>query len=331
METFPSLRLKRIRQTKELRNLSGIQFPPPSRFVWPIFIKDGSGIVEPITSLPGQSYVSVDKLPEIIEPVINSGVKSLLLFGVVSEKDKTPTGEYAYKSDGPVQQALTFLRNRYVDLSLFADTGLSGYTTHGHAGVEGQDGYIDNDTSLEILQKIALTQSDAGATCVAPSGMMDGQVAAIRQTLDQNGHKNVLIMSYSTKFHSNLYSTFPYAISHPRQSDLRTQTYLANPYDPNQAIREATIDEQEAADILMVKPALFYLDIIQRIRSEVSVPLAAYSVSGEYSMIKAAAQGRMANEYKLAKELLLAISRAGADIIISYWANAYEQLMKVEI
>lgn len=332
MNKFPSIRLRRLRQSAALRSLTGTTFPPPSRFVWPIFLIEGQNSVEPIPSLPGQSYYTVDCIIPAVEEVLGLGVNSFLLFSMVSKEEKKNSGSYAHSENGLVQRALKVLRKEFPEISLFADTGLSGYTDHGHAGIINTNGVVDNDLTLEALGRIALSQAAAGATCVAPSGMIDGQVGFIRSLLDESGFEDVLIMSYAVKFHSHLYGAFPYAVETPRENDPRTQTYLAPPSDTRQATREALLDQEEGADIIMVKPAQFYLDIINNIRSSVLLPIAGYNVSGEYAMLHAAAKAGYHDLYTLAHESLLSIHRAGADIIISYWANQLDKIsLKGEI
>lgn len=328
MPDFPIVRMRRFRQTAALRSLTGTNFPRPARFAWPIFLIEGENKILPIQSLPGQYYYTVDRTASAIRDVFESGVRTFLIFGMVDKDKKDDKGTYSFNDDGLVQESLRFLCNEFPDATLIADTGLSGYTNHGHAGILNDHGEVDNDLTLDVLSQVALSQADAGATCVAPSGMMDGQVKHLRAALDESGFKNVLIMSYASKFHSQLYGAFPYAVEAPREADPRTQTYLVPPHDLNQALREAILDAEEGADILLVKPALFYLDAIQTIRASINIPLAAYNVSGEYAMIHAAAKTGYYDLYKLAYESLLSIHRAGADIIISYWANQLNHILK---
>ncbi|MEW8051854.1 MAG: porphobilinogen synthase, partial [Candidatus Thiodiazotropha sp.] len=311
--------------------ISGTEFPDPERLAWPIFIVEGSGVEKPIPSLPGQYYYSIDRLPFAVEPVAKKGVRTFLLFGMIDRSRKSGEGEPAWAPSGVVQRGLSVLKEEFGDLTLVADTGLSGYTDHGQAGIVDEHGRIDNDRTLEALAKIAVSQADAGAICVAPSGMMDGQVQHIRSALDAAGRQDVLIMSYSTKFHSDLYDPSPYAVQAPRRENPLTKTYLLPPADSIQAVREARLDESEGADLVMVKPAIFYLDIIAKTRAAVDIPVVAYSVSGEYAMIHASADQHFASLYALAKESLLAIRRAGADLIITYWANQYDKLMEAKL
>jgi len=328
MAEYPKVRMRRIRQTAALRSLYGLDFPRPSRLIWPVFVVEGEKVMEPIKSLPGQYYYSTDRLIHAVEAVHSTGVVSVLVFGLVEQNRLNSNGEYSYCPDGPAQRALSLLRKEFPKLALFADTGLSGYTNHGHAGIINDKGVIDNDATLEVLKRIALSQVAAGATGVAPSGMIDGQVAFLRAALDEANFHDALILSYSTKFHSCLYDPFPYAVRTPRKFDPRVRTYLAPPNDTTQAVREAMIDEAEGADMVMVKPALFYLDIIASVRSKVSIPLVAYNVSGEYAMIQAAAKAGMGALYQLAGESIMSIYRAGADSIITYWANQYTEIKK---
>jgi porphobilinogen synthase len=297
--------------------------PGPEKFVWPIFVveKDGG----PIGAMPGQSRIPLDKLKETVGPAVETGVGGVMIFGVVEDSAKTADGEAAANSDGVTQRAAALLAEEFPDLVVFTDVCLCAYTDHGHCGIPSGNGGLDNDATLEILAETAVSHAAAGADCVAPSAMMDGQVAAIRSALDSAGHKNTLIMSYSTKFASAMYGPFREAAdSAPSHGDRRAYQL---PYDnPNAALLESILDEAEGADILMVKPALFYLDVIARLRDETRLPIAAYNVSGEYSMLAASAERGWGDLAAMARESLHAISRAGADIILSYWANRYDEI-----
>jgi porphobilinogen synthase len=248
-----------------------------------------------------------------------------MIFGVVEDSAKTADGGAAANSDGVTQRAAALLAEEFPDFVVFTDVCLCAYTDHGHCGIPSGNGGLDNDATLEILAETAVSHAAAGADCVAPSAMMDGQVAAIRSALDSAGHKNTLIMSYSTKFASAMYGPFREAAdSAPSHGDRRAYQL---PYDnPNAALLESILDEAEGADILMVKPALFYLDVIARLRGETRLPIAAYNVSGEYSMLAASAERGWGDLAAMARESLHAISRSGADIILSYWANRYDEI-----
>lgn len=326
MAQFPEVRLRRYRLDQGIRRMLGMEFPTPNKFIWPLFIVEGQNVINPIKTLPGQYFCSIDMVTSALEPVIKSGIGAVLLFGFVENNLKTDDGAYAFNENGLVQQAIREIKRHFPEFPIFTDTGVSGYTTHGHNGMSDENGQIDNDATLQLLTKVAISQAEAGASCVAPSGMMDGQIQALRTELDKSGFYQVLIMSYAVKFASNCYDTFPYAVQTPRKHDQRVKTYLAPPNDIQQALREAGLDELEGADFVMVKPAIFYLDVIHQIKNKANVPVVAYNVSGEYSMIHAMAKQNWSDLYPLAGESLLAIHRAGADLIISYWANQYDKI-----
>lgn len=324
---FPNVRMRRYRQSASIRALTAMPIPTMQHFIWPVFVVGGTKIKRPIPSLPNQYFLSIDYLLKEVEPLARGGIGGVLVFAELDNDLKSIEGEYAWSSSGLVQKAVQALKSDFPDLTVFSDVGLSGYTTHGHNGIINKtDGSIDNDLSLNAIVKIATSHADAGVDCVAPSGMMDGQVKFIREAFNQKRLYQKLIMSYSVKFMSNLYHTFPYAVDKPRNRSPLTPTYLAPPDSLNQALREAALDEQEGADFLMVKPALFYLDIIAEIRRKHLLPIAGYNVSGEYSMIHASSDRGWGDLYPLAKESLMAIWRSGADILISYWANQYDKI-----
>jgi porphobilinogen synthase len=289
----------------------------PQQFVSPLFVRSGRRIREPIPSLPGQFRLSVDELVADVAARRAVGIDAVLLFGLPDSKD--PVGTGAYADDGIVQQAVRALRAAHPDLLVTTDVCLCEYTTHGHCGVV-RDGDVDNDATLELLAKTAVSQAAAGADIVAPSAMMDRQVAAIRAALDEAGDARVAIMAYSAKYASAFYGPFRDAVdSAPQFGDRRG--HQMDPSNAREAEREVALDLAEGADIVMVKPALAYLDVIRRIRPSVPVPLAAYNVSGEYAMVKAAAQPGWIDEPRVVLEILTAIARAGADIIITYHAK----------
>lgn len=322
---FPAIRLRRLRRTRALRQLVGQAFPGPEKFVWPVFVVDGRDREEPIASLPGQSRSSVDVLCEKLKPVVAAGVNSVLLFGVVDDDAKDARGSGAYAADGVVQRAVHTLRHTFRDLTIMTDVCLCAYTAHGHCGPLLDGGDVHNDAANALLAKVAVSHAAAGADVVAPSAMMDGQVAAIREALDAERYTDTLLMSYSTKFASSMYGPFRDAEqSAPQHGD--RQGYQASYADVRTALRESQEDEAEGADILMVKPALFYLDVLARIRDDTELPLAAYNVSGEYAMLHAMAEKGWGDLHAMARESIMAMARAGADIFISYWANQYATL-----
>ncbi len=322
---YPETRLSRLRRTEGMRKMLGRALPGPEKFIWPVFLREGKGIDEPLRALPGQARMSADVLVKKLDPLVADGLGGVLLFGVVDESLKDAYGTAAYDSGGVVQQALPIIKYAHPHLTVFTDVCLCAYTDHGHCGPLDKAGQVDNDAALELLQKIAVSHAQAGADGVAPSAMMDGQVQAVRSALDHAGAHNTLLMSYSTKFASSMYGPFREAEqSAPSHGD--RQGYQAAYSDLNTALRESVLDEAEGADILMVKPALFYLDVIQRLREKTELPLAAYNVSGEYAMLIAAAERGDGDLRAMVRESIAAIQRAGADIIISYWANRYREM-----
>lgn len=323
MNQYPHLRLRRLRKNEGIRKMMGADLPGLEKFLYPVFVVEGQGKRIPIASMPGQWRLSVDMLRPELEPLVAAGLGGVLLFGVVEAARKDATGAYARDDEGVAQQAIREIRRDFPELLIFNDVCLCGYTDHGHCGPLKADGSVDNDAALEILAKAAVSYAAAGADGVAPSAMMDGQVAAIRRALSEARLDDTILMSYSTKFASAMYGPFrDAAASAPGHGDRRQ--YQAPYNDLKQALRESAMDEAEGADILMVKPALFYLDIIARIREMTRLPLAAYNVSGEYSMLVAAAERGWGDQGSMVRESIAAISRAGADIIISYWANRRE-------
>ncbi len=322
---FPSIRLRRLRRTPALRQLVGQPFPGPEKFVWPVFVVEGQGKQETIESMPGQYRYSADTLCEAVKPVIDSGVNSVLVFGVLDDQAKDEQGTGAYAEDGVVQNAVRALRHAFHDLTIMTDVCLCAYTSHGHCGPLHGAGDVDNDAANALLAKVAVSHAAAGADVVAPSAMMDGQVATIREALDAEQYSDTILMSYSSKFASSMYGPFREAEkSAPQHGD--RQGYQASYTDLRAALRESQEDEAEGADILMVKPSLFYSDIIARIRDNTDLPIAAYNVSGEYAMLHATAERGWGDLYRMAHESIVALSRAGTDIFLSYWANQYDAL-----
>lgn len=311
------VRPRRLREKALTRDLVRETRMSPQSLVYPLFLIEGTNIVQEIKAMPGQFRYSPDKVAEVIEESLSAGVESFLLFGIPEEKDARGSGAYA--PDGIVQQGLCAIRERYPEALLIADVCLCEYTDHGHCGaLRGTS--LDNDATLELLEKTAVSQARAGADIVAPSAMADGQVAAIRGALDENGFTDTPIMSYSAKYASAFFGPFrEAAASAPGFGDRKS--YQMDPHNAREALKECFLDEEEGADFLMVKPALSYLDIIARVREATTLPLAAYSVSGEYSMVKAAAQAGWLDEYRTVCEMAASIYRAGADILITYAAR----------
>ena len=275
--------------------------------------------------MPGQYRYSVDMLMKDIEPLAAEGIGGIMLFAVIDDSLKSPDGKYARESTGLVQNTVRTLKKEFPNLLIFTDVCMCEYTSHGHCGILDSDGDVNNDKTIQQLGMIALSHAEAGADAVAPSAMMDGQIQEIRRQLESAGFQNTLLMSYSTKFASSFYGPFRDAADSAPSCGNR-KSYQADFANAKNAIMESILDEQEGADILMVKPALCYLDIIAKVAGNTLLPVAAYNVSGEYSMIHASAEKGYGELYPMAAESIAAISRAGADIILSYWANQYKKL-----
>ncbi len=313
----PVDRLRRLRRTEGLRALVRETRLAPEDFIYPLFVRPGRNLREPIPSMPGQFRFTVDHLEAEVEEVVRLGIQAVLLFGLAERKD--PEAREAYDEAGVVPQAIRRIKAVAPDLVVITDVCVCAYTDHGHCGLV-RDGEVDNDATLSILARMALAHAAAGADLVAPSAMMDGQVRAIREALDGAGFVNVGIMAYSAKFASAFYGPFREAAdSAPRFGDRRS--YQMDPPNAREALREIERDIAQGADIVMVKPALAYLDVIRRARERFDHPIAAYNVSGEYSMVKAAAQHGWLDEARAVMEILTAIKRAGADLIITYFAK----------
>lgn len=314
------LRLRRLRRTAALRGLVAETTIRREGLIYPIFVQYGKGVKEEVASMPGVFRYSVDRLGEIADEVLRAGIGGVMLFGIPEEKDEKGSG--AYDENGIVPQAIRFLKNyckeRGREIVIIADICLCEYTSHGHCGVL-QNGQVDNDKSLPLHAMSALAAVRAGADMVAPSSMMDGVVSAIRAMLDDAGYTHVPIMGYSAKFASAFYGPFRDAADSAPQSGDR-KGYQMDMRNAREAMRELEADEAEGADILMVKPALAYLDIVRRARETTDLPLAVYNVSGEYAMVKAAAMQGMIDEARIVEEILTAFFRAGADIVITYHA-----------
>ena len=310
-------RPRRLRRNALIRDLVHETDINLNDLVFPIFVMDGENIKEEIPSMPGIYRYSLDRLPEHLKEIEESGVKAVIFFGIPEHKDEC--GSEAYSDDGIVQKALRLARKQCPDMLLIADICLCEYTSHGQCGILNKDGAVMNDPTLTYLAKTALAAAKAGADIVAPSDMMDGRVGAIREMLDENGFEDTIIMAYSVKYASSYYGPFRDAAdSAPAFGDRRS--YQMDWRNKNEALLECDLDTEEGADILMVKPALSYLDIIKTVSENTVLPLCAYSVSGEYSMMKAAAINGWIDEKKLVMETMTAIKRAGAKIIITYYA-----------
>ena len=326
---FPKIRLRRLRSTKHLRDLVSEARVNLSSLVMPLFVKEGLTGREPIDGMPGQERLSIQELIKEVSKLLELGIRSILLFGIPSKKDEL--GSSAYERDGIIQKAVREVKKCYgEEVIVITDICLCQYTSHGHCGIvleKNGKRIIDNDSTIEVLGKIALSHAEAGADIVAPSDMMDGRVGAIRKTLDEAGYTDTAIMSYSAKYASSLYGPFrSAAYSKPAFGDRRS--YQMDPRNSREALREVELDLIEGADIVMVKPASWYLDIISLIKTHFNIPVAAYSVSGEYTMIKLMAEKGLIDEKQAVWEQLHSIKRAGADIIITYYAKEYAKWVK---
>lgn len=317
MSSFPELRLRRLRRTEALRALVRESRVEVGDLVYPLFVVEGNKVKEEITSMPGIFHYSVDLLPKEVEEIAKLGLPAVLLFGIPEDKDEV--GSAAYDPEGITQRAIRTIKKSVPELIVMTDVCLCEYTSHGHCGII-VDGYVDNDKTLELLARTAVSQAEAGADMVAPSDMMDGRVRAIRQSLDKNGFELIPIVSYAAKYASAFYEPFREAAqSTPQFGDRRS--HQMDPPNWREALREVEQDIAEGADMVMVKPALAYLDVIRKVRDSFHHPLAAYNVSGEFTMVKAAAQLGWLDEKRIVLEILTAIKRAGADIIITYHAK----------
>ena len=315
---FPATRLRRLRKTGVLRDMVRETELSPSHLVQPLFVELGTDSRTPVEAMPGVARLSIALAAEEAGAAHALGVPAVLLFGVPASKDDQASG--AYDEEGVVQLAVRQIKDAHPDLVVMTDVCLCSYASHGHCGVVRPDGTVDNDVTLELLAKTAISHAQAGADAVAPSDMMDGRVGALRAQLDAEGHGELPIVAYSAKFASAFYGPFREAAdSAPAFGDRRT--YQMDPANADEAVREAVLDMEEGADVVMVKPALPYLDVIRRVKERTSMPVAAYSVSGEYSMIKAAASNGYLDERAAVLEALTGIRRAGADIVVSYHAK----------
>ena len=314
---YPTYRMRRLRRTPTLRRMLRETTLSPDDLIYPMFVTHGENVRNPISSMPGCFQLSIGNLLPEVREVQSLGIPAVLLFGIPSHKDSSGTS--AYDPEGTVQMAVKAIKDEAPDLVVTTDVCLCEYMDHGHCGVI-QNGEVNNDITLELLAKMAITHAEAGADIVAPSDMMDGRVAAIRGALDDEGFTDTAIMAYSAKFASAFYGPFREAAdSTPAFGDRKT--YQMDPANGEEAVREALLDIEEGADIIMVKPALPYLDVVHAVKQETKFPLAAYNVSGEYAMVKAAAEKGWLDEERVVMEALTSIKRAGADMVITYHAK----------
>ena len=323
---FPDYRPRRLRKNANVRRMVRETALSVNDMVFPLFAIGGKGIKKPINSMPGNFQMSIDYLVKEASKVKELGIPAVLLFGIPDKKDEAASGAFA--KDGIVQQAVGRIKDKVYDLIVITDVCLCEYTSHGHCGMM-EKGDVDNDATLEVLAETAVSHAKAGADMVAPSAMMDGQIGAIREALDEAGYETLPVMAYAAKYASCFYGPFREAAeSAPQYGDRKS--YQMDPANSDEAIREITLDVEEGADIIMVKPALPYLDIIRRAKEEFDLPIAAYNVSGEFSMIKAAANLGWLDGEKAMMESLLSIKRAGADIIITYFAQEAAEVIRHE-
>jgi porphobilinogen synthase len=325
--SFPATRLRRLRRTATLRDLVRETELSPRHLVQPLFVTAGSAVREEIPSMPGVERLSITELVVEAGEIEAAGVGAVILFGIPADKDELGSG--AYDDEGVIQMAVRALKEAHPDLVVVTDVCLCEYTSHGHCGVltqadtghpAGGAVYVDNDATIELLAKTAISHAEAGADAVAPSDMMDGRIGAIRRQIDEEGHSDTAIIAYSAKYSSALYGPFREAAdSTPQSGDRRG--YQMDPANALEAVREAELDLSEGADVLMVKPATSYLDVVRRVKDATGAPVAAFHVSGEYSMLKAAAANGWIDERATVLETLTSIRRAGADIILTYYAK----------
>ncbi|MCH9632191.1 MAG: Delta-aminolevulinic acid dehydratase [Chlamydiae bacterium] len=320
-------RPRRNRKSEAVRALVQETHLTSKDFIAPFFLTEGKNIRAPITSLPGQFHLSRDTLHQEIDELLNLGINSLIFFPLINPKYKDATGSYATSEENHLLKTIRTIKESYPELCLFADVALDPFTSHGHDGLLSNSGEVLNDVTLPILAQMSVLYAEAGVDVIAPSDMMDGRVKFIREALDENRHHSVSIMSYSAKYASSFYGPFRDALkSAPSKGNKKS--YQMNPANSQEAILEALLDEEEGADFLMVKPASLYLDIIHKIKEATLLPVAAYHVSGEYAMLKAASQNKWLDFDQALYESLISIKRAGADIIISYGAKEIAQIIK---
>jgi porphobilinogen synthase len=320
---FPVSRLRRLRKTSALRDMFRETSLSRKDFIYPLFVVEGENVKKEIGSMPANFQMSIDNILRECEELLRLGINSILLFGIPDAKDEVGSG--AYHAEGIIQKAVRAVKREFPEMLVITDVCLCEYTSHGHCGVIENE-YVQNDQTLELLAKEALSHAESGADIIAPSDMMDGRVNAIRKILDENGFAETPVMAYSAKFSSAFYGPFREAAeSAPQFGDRKS--YQMDWGNSDEAIREIALDIQEGADIVMVKPALSYLDLIRRTKDNFNIPIAAYNVSGEYSMIKAAAEKGWLDGEKVMMEVLTSIKRAGADVIITYFAKEAAKLL----
>ncbi len=320
---FPTHRPRRLRRTAAIRDMVRETWLRPTDLIYPLFVRSGKGIRNEIPSMPGNYHLSVDTLCEEVEAAWNDGIRSVILFGLPDRKDEV--GSEAYDDEAAVQQAVRALKERFPELLVITDVCLCEYTSHGHCGVI-KDGKVLNDPTLELLSRAAVSHARAGADIVAPSDMMDGRVGSIRLNLDEAGFENTTIMAYSAKYASAFYGPFRDAAdSAPQFGDRRG--YQMDPANGDEALTEVQLDLEEGADIVMVKPAMAYLDIVRRVKETFQVPVAAYNVSGEFSMLAAGAERNWIDRERMILEVLTCIKRAGSDMILTYHAREAARLL----
>jgi porphobilinogen synthase len=316
--SFPATRLRRLRRTKALRELVRETELSPAHLVQPLFVTAGTDVREPIETMPGIERLSISEAVVEAAAVQAAGVGAVILFGIPADKDEVGSG--AYDDEGVIQMAVRAIKEEHPEVVVITDVCLCEYTSHGHCGVLNDKGEVDNDISVELLAKTAISHAEAGADAVAPSDMMDGRIGAIRTQLDDEGHTDTSIIAYSAKYASAYYGPFREAAgSTPEFGDRRG--YQMDPANAEEAVREAKLDLEEGADMVMVKPATPYLDVVRRVKDATGAPVAAYHVGGEYSMLKAAAANGWIDERQAALETLTGIRRAGADVVITYYAK----------
>jgi porphobilinogen synthase len=321
---FPVKRPRRLRRTPQLRDLVRETALDPRDFIYPLFVRNGNGIRAEIASMPGNYQLSIDRLVDEVGDAVEDGIRSVLLFGLPDRKDEQ--GSEAWSDEAAVQRSVRTLKETYPDLLVVTDVCLCEYTSHGHCGIVA-DGTVHNDPTLDLLARTALSHARAGADVVAPSDMMDGRVGAIRSALDEAGFPDTAILSYAAKYASAFYGPFREAAdSAPKFGDRRA--YQMDPANADEALHEVQLDLDEGADIVMVKPALAYLDVIRRVKDTFAVPVAAYNVSGEYSMLMAAAERGWLDRERTILEVLTSIRRAGADVILTYHAREAARLLR---
>lgn len=323
--SFPTNRMRRMRRTETLRSMVQETHLHQEDLVYPLFVRPGERIRNEIASMPGQYQLSIDELLRECERASGLGIPAVILFGIPDEKD--PEGSGAWADDGIVQRAFRKIKREFPELVCIADVCLCEYTSHGHCGILIADNEVDNDPTVEALARTAVSLAASGADIIAPSDMMDGRVAAIRRALDQNSFKNTPLMSYAAKFASSFYGPFRDAAESPPQFGDR-KAYQMDPANSREAMREIALDIEEGADIIMVKPALAYMDIISTARRRFDLPIATYNVSGEYAMVKAAAEKGWIDEERVMMETLTSLKRAGADLILTYFAPAAAEALK---